>query len=810
MEYKTYSIPFTPTANPAAIIQKGEARFTVLTDRIIRMEYDPGRTFEDRPSQAIWYRQQPVPQFSKNISEKQIEILTDYLRLTYLITEAGFTQQTLTVELLQTGKIWHFGDRDYENLRGTGRTLDEADGAIHLDTGLMSRSGWAVLDDSQSLVFDHTGWIAARPGVTGESPESIDQYFFGYGHEYLACLKDYAKLSGKVPMLPRWVLGNWWSRYWEFSAVELKDLMTTFEANDIPLSVCIIDMDWHITKTGNFSSGWTGYTWNRELFPDPQGFLAWLHEKGLKTALNLHPADGVHPHEADYPAMAAAMGIDPESKAPVPFDIADPHFTKQYFDILHHPKEKEGIDFWWMDWQQGVRIKNSKHPVAKYLDPLFWLNHLHFYDLQRDGSSRGFIFSRWGGMGNHRYPIGFSGDSVVSWKSLAFQPYFTATASNVAYSWWSHDIGGHMAGIETPELYTRWVQYGVFSPIFRLHCTKNPYQNRTPWGYDKDTLDITRKYMQLRHQLIPYIYTMSWRNYAEDKPLISPMYYLHPEEEAAYHLPNQYYFGSQLMAAPFTSPRDPHTNLSSQTVWLPSGTWYHFFTGEAYQGNRFVTLHGDMTSTPVFAPAGAIIPLDAEQGWGSGLQNPSKLEVLVFAGKDNQFELYEDDNTSYDYANNEHCATLFIQSFTENQLTFTISTPQGGTKYLPDQREFCVKFYGVSNPSSISVLVDDRPVAYTSDYSAENELLTITGIQLSTAIGESCQIVLSAPVIISQRDRRAENIRSFLRKASIDSWQKAAIDQTIPRLLEQPDVINVFAHQLSPSQLKAIKDIISQ
>jgi len=457
-----------------------------------------------------------------------------------------------------------------------------------------------------------------------------------------------------------------------------------------------------------------------------------------------------------------------------------------------------------------VRIKNSKNPVSKYLDPLFWLNHLHFYDLQRDGSSRGFVFSRWGGMGNHRYPIGFSGDSVVSWKSLAFQPYFTATASNVAYSWWSHDIGGHMAGIETPELYTRWVQYGVFSPVFRLHCTKNPYQNRTPWGYDKDTLDITRNYMQLRHQLIPYIYTMSWRNYAEDKPLVSPMYYLHPNDEVAYHVPNQYYFGSQLLAAPFTSPKDAHTNLSSQTVWLPAGTWYHFFTGQVFQGDRFITSHGDLTSTPIFAPAGAIIPLDGEKGWGSGLKNPEKIEVLVFAGKDNQFELYEDDNTSYGYAQNDNCRTQFTQSFNDDQLTFTINAPQGETKHLPAEREYSVKFFGVSNAASLSVMVGGVPIEFTSEYSQALEQLSISGIRLSTIKPQPCQIILKAPALLSQRDRRTENLRAFLRQAAMDSWLKATIDQIIPRLLEQPDAINVFAHQLTPSQLKTINDIIKK
>ena len=199
-------------------------------------------------------------------------------------------------------------------------------------------------------------------------------------------------------------------------------------------------MDWHITKTGNDSSGWTGYTWNRDLFPDPAGFIAWLHQHGLKTALNLHPADGVYPHEEQYAAMAKALDVDPATERPIDFNLSDPAFARAYFEILHHPLEAQGVDFWWLDWQQGTRSRLAG------LDPLMWLNHLHFYDLARDGSKRPFIFSRWCGLGNHRYPIGFSGDTVVTWESLAFQPYFTATAANVGYGWWSHDIGGHMGG----------------------------------------------------------------------------------------------------------------------------------------------------------------------------------------------------------------------------------------------------------------------------------------------------------------------------------------------------------------------------
>ncbi|HEX5691309.1 MAG TPA: TIM-barrel domain-containing protein, partial [Roseiflexaceae bacterium] len=507
-----FRLALEPQPDPAAVVQAPSVRFTVLTSRLIRMEYSAEETFEDHPSQAFWFRRQPAPPFDVRRSDEAIEIETEHLQLRYFPTEQGFSPYTLSIRLKSAGTTWSYGDNVWrsQNLKGTTRTLDETNGYAPLEPGLVARSGWSVVDDSRSLIFDDDGWLQPRA-----APTNLDLYFFGYGSDYIACLQDFQRVSGKTPLVPRWALGNWWSRFWAYTQEELQALMQDFEAHDMPLSVCIVDMDWHIVQTGNRSSGWTGYTWNTALFPDPKGMIAWLHDKGLKMALNLHPADGIHPHEAQYRQLAEILGVDPDSNDPIPFDISNPLFTEAYFAVLHHPHEADGVDFWWMDWQQGTQTK------VQGLDPLAWLNHLHFYDLQRDGRKRPFIFSRWGGLGNHRYPIGFSGDTVVSWESLAFQPYFTATAANVAYSWWSHDIGGHFWGIEEAELYLRWVQYGVWSPILRLHSSNSPHSERRPWAWGRVVEEHARAAFQLRHALIPYIYAMAWRNSETGIPLIT-------------------------------------------------------------------------------------------------------------------------------------------------------------------------------------------------------------------------------------------------------------------------------------------------
>lgn len=790
-----FQLPFQPVPDPAAVVLGPHVRFTVLASRLIRLEYSPHDQFEDRPSQAFWYRHQPLPEFTVSRSASQLEITTGHLHLRYSPSSKGFRRQTLSIEP-KSGAVWHYGDRDTGNLRGTARTLDNVDGPVPLDQGLLSRSGWAVVDDSASLVFNSDGWLEPR-AASG----NLDLYFFGYGHDYLGCLQDFCRVAGPTPLIPRWALGNWWSRYWEYSQAELLQLMADFQSHAVPLSVCILDMDWHITRTGNTSSGWTGYTWNRSLFPDPESLLADLHDRGLKVSLNLHPAAGVHPHEVQYPDMARRLGLDPATADPVPFDIADPDFAAAYFEILHHPLEAQGVDFWWVDWQQGDQSRMAG------LDPLYWLNHLHFYDLARDGKKRPFVFTRWGGLGSHRYPIGFSGDSIVSWNSLAFQPHFTATAANVAFGWWSHDIGGHMRGIEDPELYTRWVQYGVFSPILRLHSTKNPYHERRPWGYDAEVLRLTRAAMQLRHAFIPYLYSMAWRCHTASRPLILPMYALYPEQEEAYHCPHQYAFGTELIAAPFVSPRDPDSRLAGQSLWLPPGDWFHFFSGRHYAGGCWHTLYGALDDIPVLAKAGAIVPLGPHVAWG-GIANPAALTVHVFAGAGNRFDLYEDDGETQAYLAGRYCLTPLIQAWQEQRLQFTIAPAQGDTSLVPAERVYTVVVHGLRRPDRVQLTIDghDREPAYVYDETAET--LSLPDIVLAPSSELTLTCSLRAGSLLSRRDRRLETCRSMLRAFRLDTGVKHRLDLDLPAILAHPALLMNHSADLKEAHLSALSHAV--
>ena len=789
-------VAFDAVADAAAVVVAGKARFTVLTPRLIRMEYSADGHFEDRPSQVFWHRRQPVPLFEARREGDGLTLTTEALRLVY--RGGDFAPETLSIAQLPDGPTWRYGDPDTGNLRGTTRTLDTIDGGVPLDPGLLSRDGWVVIDDSRTLVFDDGGWLRAR--VVGADAGAHDLYFMGYvmGHSpgYRAALRDYTAVSGRAPLLPRWALGNWWSRYWAYSDAELRALMAEFRDHDTPLSVCIIDMDWHLVDVGEGVSGWTGYTWNTALFPDPPGFIAWLHEQGLRTALNLHPALGIRQHEAAYGEMGRRLEIDVSAGNTIPFDIANPRFADAYFEVLHHPLEEMGIDFWWMDWQQGTET------ALGGLDPLWWLNHLHFYDLARDGK-RPFIFSRWGGLGNHRYPIGFSGDTIVSWASLAFQPYMTATAANVAYGWWSHDIGGHMRGIEDGELFARWVQFGVFSPIFRLHSTKNPFHERRPWAYDAEVGRVARDAMQLRHALIPYLYTLSRLDETEAVSPVRPMYHDYPDRDEAYACPDQYLFGD-LIVAPFITPADPDTRQARTVVWLPPGDWYHFFSGQYYRGDAWHAVYGGLDDIPVFARAGAIVPLGPRVGWG-GVDNPTELHVHVFAGADGRFTLYEDDGETTAYRDGAFVLSRFEQRWSDKSVRLSLAAAAGDRALLPDGRHIHLHLHGLAAPDEVTLLADGqtRPVAFS--YDAGSETVHLAPLAPD---GAGVQLALSAVgPLLSRRDRTAETGLRLLRAFRLDAAVKGFLALRLNELPGRPERLADFGVDLTPGQVRALLEV---
>ncbi|MFT4111253.1 TIM-barrel domain-containing protein [Silvibacterium sp.] len=712
---------YNAVADPKAVVQFGHARFTVLTPQLIRMEWAADQKFEDHPSLVFLNRRLPVPDFSAKRHGKQLVLTTHDLTLTYTDRGDGrFTADNLSIVLSLEGKpvSWHPGLADTGNLLGTTRTLDRALGdktQEPIGEGLVSRNGWVLVDDSQRPLFDSDNftfaqgensewpWVMERP-----SGSRLDWYFFGYGHNYRQALQDYVTVAGRIPLPPRFAFGAWWSRYWAYSDQELNQLVDGFHQNNVPLDVLVIDMDWHLNKRqleamhetdqSDHDLGWSGYTWNPLLFPDPKAFLDHIHDEGLKATLNLHPASGVQPWESAYPAMAKAMGIDPATRKYVPFDITNKKFALNYMDLLHHPLEKQGINFWWLDWQQ-----ESDSKIAG-INNTWWLNYVHFTDQEREGK-RPLLFHRWGGLGNHRYQIGFSGDTVSVWPSLAFQPWFTATAANVGYAYWSHDIGGHMPGAVSPELYTRWIQFGAFSPILRTHTTKNPDSERRIWAYPEPYADIMRATFRQRYAMEPYIYTEARRTYDTGVAFFHPLYYDWPDADAAYTTKNEYVFGSQMIVAPVASPEDTTTHLAKESIWIPEGTWIERASGQAFAGPRTIERSFSIDQIPVYVRSGAIVPMQPPMQYtGEKPVDPLILNIYPLAdGQHSNYRLYEDASDSESYKNGVCAWTPISASQSGDALTVSVAPVEGTYPGMLESRGYELRLPGDWPPASVTV-----------------------------------------------------------------------------------------------------------
>ncbi len=703
-------------------IIKGEKyRLTVLTSQLIRLEYNEDGVFEDGQTQTIVNRAFPNTEIQVSEGEDELVIHTEYLKLRYDRNE--FSAKGLSIQVMGNfsayNSTWYYGEK-FNSLKGTARTLDFADGEIPLSEGLISKDGFSCFDDSQSLILSEDGFVTPR------KTKGVDLYFFGYGRDYYKCLKDFYHLCGKQPVLPRYALGNWWSRFYRYSENSYLELMDKFEEKNIPFSVSVIDMDWHnVDIDPKYGSGWTGYTWNKNLFPDPERFLSELHKRKLKASLNVHPASGVRGCEEMYEEMAKALDVDYEQEETIEFDITNRKFLDAYFKYVHHPREKEGVDFWWIDWQQ------ESHTKVEGLDPLWMLNHFHYKDIQRDGK-RGLTFSRYAGIGSHRYPVGFSGDTIISWESLKFQPYFTATATNVGYGWWSHDIGGHMEGVKDDELQLRWIQFGVFSPINRLHSSCNEFSGKEPWNYSMEVELLMTKFMRLRHKFIPYLYSMNKFGYDMGRCLLHPMYYKHPMDQEAYEMKNQYYFGENLIVLPIVSPIDATSHLAETKGWLPQGIWYDYFTNMAYEGAGVRNFYRGLESMPIFVKAGTILPLDLESEFGC--DNPSSLDLRVYAGANGEFSLWEDEDDE------NYVETKMKLEWSENP-TLTVEKPSGNINCIPKDRSYRISLLGFYS-TKCSIYVNNQFYRNSTE-----EVITLDGVD----------VINDKIVIIFEENKRGQN-----------------------------------------------------
>ncbi len=578
------------------------------------------------------------------------------------------------------------------NLGGWARALDGANGAVTMNNGLLSQDGWYLLDDTSTALWNGAkSWPAPRPSHTGAYQ---DGYFFGYGHQYEAALRQLAQLTGSAPLLPRWAFGNWYSRYYPYTANDYEQtILPKFRSEQVPLDVMVTDTDWKAPAS------WNGWNWNTSDFPDPQAYLTWAKSQGLHVTLNIHPSiQGDDPQFAT--ANSAAGGLINDGNNRYVWDWSNQKQAASYF-ALHQPFDQQGVRFWWLDWC----CDNSRVSMSG-LNPDGWINYLYAQDAINQ-NLRGFAFSRMGSTyngyavnsavlsgpwSNHRSTVQFTGDTNPSWDMLSFEAAFSTMEGNIGQAYVTHDIGSFHGNHLADDLYVRWVQFGTFQPILRLH---SDHGDRLPWNYDDTARVPAEQFMRLRESLIPYLYTLSWQAATTGLPMTRGLYLSYPEAPEAYQYDREYMLGDQMLVAPITSAG----TTASTRVWLPPGTWTDYFTGKSYTGPSVQTVTDNLSQMPVFIKAGGIIPTQPYMDYAS--QKPvDPLNLSVYAGARGSYTLYEDSGEGLSYQKGQFALT----TISYNQSSLNIGAEQGSYAGQLSQRGYNIAIINVArSPSRVTV-----------------------------------------------------------------------------------------------------------
>ena len=545
--------------NEKSIILGKKARIQVLTERVIRFEYNESGKFINNRSARIINRNFPLPKFVLKEDETFYYIETKYVIIKYQ-KDTKFSERSLSGTIKYSKKSWFYTQKEVRNYGGTTVSLDNTIKMPNLNKGLFNAEFFFVLDDSDSLIMDNYS------NVTKRDINSKDIYLFAYGNDFNEVLKDYFDLTGYPSFIPRYSLGNWWSRDIPYTDEHVIPLINKFKMNSIPISIFLFDKDWSFKDINKSKT--SGFTFNPNYFKEPKKLIDDLHNLNIHVGVKVNPKEGIFPYEKNFEIAKQYVALN--DKGFISFNPMDARFMDLYFKIFIHPLESFGVDFFWNDYD-NLEDVNS----------LFILNDYMKKYLERN-DVRSLVLARNANFAPHRYPVLYSGHNIISFEVLKILPFFNITASNIGVSYWSHDIGGSISGIEDSELYIRSVQFGVFSPFLRFNTEAGNYYKREPWRWDIVTNNIVSYYLRLRNQIIPYIYTEMYYYHEKGISLIKPLYF---DYSGIYDNPNyinEYYFGSSMLISPIIKELDPLINRTIQRFFIPKGIWYDFKTGKKF------------------------------------------------------------------------------------------------------------------------------------------------------------------------------------------------------------------------------------
>lgn len=693
-------------------------RITVLSDVLLRFEYSETGKFNDYPTIfAINRNFAKKPVFTVKQDEKYINITNDYFILEYskekpYIASKLVPDSNLRITLKDTDKLWYFGNPEVKNLKGSAYSFDNKSN-INLSKGLYNLDGFASIDDTMSPVFISDGTIKKNPS------DALDVYVFIYKNDFQKALDSYFELTGKPSFIPRYALGVCWNKNEDYTEEELKDIISNFNKINIPLSSILLGSKWNLNKEGKTLSN---YKFDNEKYKNLEQTINDIHQKNVFLGLTINPQSGITPYDSGYQSLKTKLNIIKDGVIPI-----NVYNTAILETFLNETLANLNIDF--------IKIDEITEDKTK----TFMLMHYIYKSLSKTAERRGLILSRNPGIASHRYPALYSGNTKVSWKTLKYLPYFNITSSNLGLSYYSHDIGGYEGGVEDSELYTRYVQFGTYSPIFRFSSKEGRYYKREPWKWDIFTESIVKDYIRIRHRLIPYIYSEMYKYSKDGINLIKPLYLDYEKilDEPLYK--NEYHFGKELFVCPITEPKDKVMNRVVHRMYLPEGTWYDFKTGKKFPGGkRYVTFYKD-EDYPVYAKSGAIVPMAIlDENNLNSVKPPEKMEIQVFPGVSNNYDLYEDDGVTNLYKEGYYIVTNIDYNYRKNNYTLILRPTQGKTGIIPDKRDYKIKFRNTKRPEYVKVNVGRFEVEFTTRSDENDFIIEVPNVPTNQQLTINC------------------------------------------------------------------------
>jgi len=511
---------------------------------------------------------------------------------------------------------------------------------------MVSSKGYGILWDIYSMgavSVDYDGIV----GVWFEACDFADYYLI-YGPSIDRVIAGYRWLTGKVPLLPLYVLGYWQSKERYASQDEILAVARAFREKNIPIDVIVQDHKYW------GKHGFNAFKFDVDFYPNPKHMVEELHKLNMRILISVWPFFGDNTE-----VFREAQSIGCIIAGTTLLNVFEEKCREWYWKKIEEAFYSIGIDGWWLDasepdivlrwmygiWQRELEVMPGVR-MFKYLNIYPLLETEAVYKGQRKVSNkRVVILTRSGFAGIQRNGvINWSGDVTCDWTTFRTQIWAGLNYSLSGLPYWTTDIGGFFScnpELEScREIFVRWFEWGAFCPIFRVHGT---YYPKEPWRFGKEVEDILVKYIRLRYRLIPYIYTLAWMVHEKDYTIMRPLVMDFKDDEKTHNIDDQYMFGPFIMVSPITTP-----STFEREVYLPHGIWYDFWTGERMVGSRRIKVGAPLDIIPLHIKAGALIPMVAKD-LSHTKEKFNEIELRVYRGNDGEFQLYIDDGETYDY-----------------------------------------------------------------------------------------------------------------------------------------------------------------